>query len=155
MWEILVAFIAGLMTGAVTQTIRFRYNIKQERVSRLMPYFERCDAMVQPLKDDVNHGIRLLEANRRDELVAHLDSIEVGIERFHVWFSEFLAVGMRAHLEGMNKVVFQCMHGINAYHHQLQNESNESLIPALERLAELLKKSSEYVERFVKSYGRA
>ncbi len=160
MIEIIIAFLsflAGLAVGAVSQKMRYQYNLRQERITDLMPYFERGLLALRKLLDDVDYAISLQEENRFNNLDTHLLQVSEALWMFHEWFAKFLRNGKAPHLRSMNISVLDCLKGMNEYTYGKNKESlaqsHGSLIHALKRIKQLGDQAYAFMEKFVEKYG--
>jgi len=150
LWEeIFLSFLAGLFSGIIIQSLRFRYERRLDMIRRLMPYMETLHPIFESFVMDVEHVMKLQEINDAQEFDRYVGRISETLNTYGSWYSAFVAEGMKPELQSLNYDLYAALYGIFVYYQMSRKHGDQFLSQHLVDLQKDLKRAKILLEQFL------
>jgi len=134
--DFFLGVLSGIVVGYVIQLVRYKHDLRVEKIKRLAPHLELAYPIVDRSSQDSEYTVGI--QNRKDEkqMDAMLEKLTADLSEYHFWYTRYQENGLKPELRSVNEILDAYLNGLFVYS-QLSKMHGKSYIH--QRLSDLAK----------------
>lgn len=147
LFEVISSFLVGLAVGIAVQYVRFKQELRIEKIKRLSPHLERAYPIIEKLGRVARYGVKAQESQDTADLDGALNKFVASIVEYAAWFSGFREGGMVPVLESLDSELSARFTGVSVYANGCRAQGQRYLYEHIQDFADYVTKCEKELKK--------